>query len=80
MTKLDEETVLLNLNNGQYYHLNATASLLWLELTDEKSKADLTIFMHECFELENNEQDDPIEAELNDFINELHSVGLLVEK
>jgi hypothetical protein len=73
-SKLDEETAILNLKNGEYYSLNETGALIWSLI--DKGRSDDEILG----EIANSYQDADEEVDSDLYlINELKLNGLVEE-
>jgi len=71
--KLDGEWVFLNLENGQYYGLNETASRIWDELLKHKKPEAVLERLQRAFGAER----DVLERDLDKFLRDLSKEGLI---
>jgi hypothetical protein len=67
---VQDETVVLHLNEGVYYGLNATGTVVWQSLVRPRTIAELTALLQERFEV--------TQAEASKDVQEL--VSVLLEK
>tara|TARA_B100000886_G_scaffold308285_1_gene241839 strand:+ start:1869 stop:2132 length:264 start_codon:yes stop_codon:yes gene_type:complete len=65
---IDNCVYILNINNGEYYKLSESASMIWKEIEKEKNIDDIKIKIKSFF-IENNEIDRDVDKLLNDLIN-----------
>ena len=71
--KLDGEWVFLNLQNGVYYGLNETGSLIWDELKTAKDSETVLNRLQGSFGVNRS----ALEKDLNKFLRELKKEGLI---
>lgn len=72
--KVDDGVVLINPSSGQIRVLNATGSLIWSLLTDDKSVVDIQKELINTYQL----SEERSIADVETFISDLHSRGLLM--
>ncbi len=70
---VDRETVIINLENGRYYSLNPSGSLMWLELLASSSPAEISAALVRVHPA----SADAIPDQIDTFISELGSQDLL---
>ena len=70
--KLDNEWVFLNLENGEYYGLNETASVIWDELKSGKDIETVAKKLQKTFDIDRS----VLEKDLRKFLEELQNEGL----
>ena len=71
--KLDGEWVFLNLENGVYYGLNETGSLIWDELTESKDPQRATDRLAATFDIERT----LLNKDVKNLLRELKKEGLI---
>ena len=71
--KVDDGFVLINPLTGQIRVLNATGSLIWSLLADDKSVIDIQNELINTYQL----SEDQVIIDVETFISDLHSRGLL---
>lgn len=72
---LDGETIIINLENGNYYSVNPTASILWDMLSTGRSRADIL----RSFIARYDASADTIEKSVLDCLDFLKHDGLILE-
>lgn len=70
--KLDEEWVFLNLENGRYYGLNETGSLIWDQLASQKDPQAILDHLQQVFQIDRS----ILEKDLKQFLEALKKEGL----
>jgi len=73
---VDEEAVVLNLDDGQYYGLNAVATVIWEKLRDGQSLDEIVIAVLSDFDVAEDEARQDLEA----VISEMLAKGLIVRQ
>lgn len=71
--KVDDGFVLINPSSGQIRVLNATGSLIWSLLSDDKSVIDIQNELINTYQL----SEDQAIIDVETFISDLHNRGLL---
>lgn len=71
----DDETVLINLDSGNYYSFGGSGALFWDLVTAGQSVAETVAALRTRFP----KQDGAMESAVHDFIDELMTEGLIVE-
>lgn len=71
--KLGGEWVFLNFQNGQYYGLNKTGSLIWDSLVRNKSLETILEILQKKFSVEQTRLD----REIHEFLDNLQKEGLI---
>ncbi len=71
--KLEGEWVFLNLENGEYYGLNQTGSLIWDSLLKNKSQEVALEILQKKFPVERVR----LEREFQEFLSDLQREGLI---
>ena len=69
---INKNIYLLNINNGEYYELSESASIIWNEIAKGKDIKDIKLNIKSMFE--NNER---IEDDIDEIIESLKDIGLL---
>ena len=72
--ELDGETVLLNLDSGVYFGLDAVGTRVWTLLLEHGTPAPVCAQMEHEYEVER----DPLERDVQRLVRELHQKGLIV--
>jgi hypothetical protein len=72
-SEIDDEIVMLNIPNGEYYNLNSVASLLWSFLNQPKSFNSLLTLLQEKYQVSK----DVCELDTKHFVLEMIEKGLL---
>lgn len=72
---LDGETIIINLENGNYYSLNETGSLVWNALVTSHTLGEIVDYFCARF----NATKDEIEAEISKFVSFLEREALVME-
>jgi len=70
---MDGETVMMSMENGEYYGLDPVGSRIWSILENEMKVEDIIMQLLDEFEVEKER----CEKETLDFLNELHERNLL---
>ena len=73
--RIGDEWVLLNLENGAYYGLNPTASLIWEELVKGKEFEAVVDRLQKEFQTDRRK----LERDLSEFLKELKEAGFVEE-
>lgn len=71
--KLEGEWVFLNLENGEYYGLNETGSLVWDSLVKNKNLEAILESLKKKFQVEESR----LEREVKEFLVDLQKEGLI---
>lgn len=71
--KLDGEWVFLNLDNGEYYGLNETGSLVWDKLSEGRSVEEILDRLEETYRVDRT----VLEKDVRNLLKELSRGGLL---
>jgi hypothetical protein len=74
-TTLGNEVVVLNLENGVYYGLNAVAASVWKRLSTPCSLSELVVAVEAEFEAADND----VESDLRSLLETLGTHGLVTE-
>lgn len=74
--ELDGGLALLDLRSSKYYKLNATAALVWAELKNPASIADLTLAIEQTFDVDAQD----CEVDVVAILQHYRSAGLLDER
>lgn len=72
-TKVADKTIILNLDNDQYYELNSTGSAIWHAIDENNSFESLISYLNKSF---NTEKIDLV-SELKNFLDECQSRGFI---
>lgn len=72
---LDGETIIINLENGNYYSVNATGSVLWELISSGHTQTDMLTYLRERYEGE----PETIRASLVETLGLLTRDGLVIE-
>ncbi len=70
---LGEDVVLLEIQSGQYYGLNAVGARMWSLLQQGQSVSQVLSTLHEEYEA----SEERLGADLKQFLNQLQSKGLI---
>lgn len=73
--QLDNEAVLLNLNNGQYYSLNELGTHIWNTIQQHDSIEDLIIALEQEYEV----SPEQLKTDVRTLIQDLITNGLIEE-
>ncbi len=71
--KLEGEWVFLHLENGKYYGLNETGSLVWDEIREKKDPEEAVARLQTVYQLERRQA----EKDVRDLLKELEREGLI---
>lgn len=71
--KLEGEWVFLNLDNGEYYGLNETGSLIWDQLNQGRNIEEILDWLEEAYGVERS----VLEKDVRNLLKELSHGGLL---
>ena len=69
MNTVNGETVMMSIERGNYYGMNATGNLIWSLLEEEKTVDDIVIFLKNKFSL----KEETVQKEVYPFLNQLVS-------
>ncbi len=72
---LDGETIIINLENGNYYSMNETGSVIWNALATSHSLGEIFDHLSSRFSAPKEE----LEKELNNIVSFLEQDGLIME-
>lgn len=72
---LDQETVLLSLDKGEYFSLNPTGAFLWRQLSSEQTLEHLCAAAAAEFGVETEK----VEGDIRSFLADMSEAGLLHE-
>ncbi len=77
-TSIEEKSVILNIENGKYYELNHTASVIWNCIKKDSSLKEIELELINNFDVDKNSVKESTEIFLNkcleyDFIKKYHS-------
>ena len=75
-TSIGNKSIILNVENGQYYELNSSSSLIWKLINDGKSVAEIISTITEEFDI----KDIDIHESVIKFINSCTELNFIQER
>jgi len=75
-TSIGDKSIILNVENGQYYELNSSSSLIWKLINEGKSVAEIISTITEEFDIE----DLDINESVTKFINSCTRLNFIQER
>ena len=69
---IDKSIYLLNIDNGEYYELSESASIIWNEIVKEVCVEDIKLNVKSLFK-----NDEGIENDIDEIISNFKNIGLL---
>ena len=72
-TKIDQETVLFDYEEGKYFGLNPVATAIWAALETEQSAQEICTHLQHSFEVSESQ----CKEEVLSFLKELHTKSLI---
>ena len=74
-TAIADKSIILNIENGQYYELNSTSSLIWGLLNEKKTVAEIISIISN----EYNVEDKVISKSVTEFLNSCLKLNFIQE-
>jgi hypothetical protein len=72
---LDEETIIISLENGNYYNLNSTATVIWNKIEEHYTAAQIIQYISNCY----NESVDNIKSNVEEVLKTLEKDELITK-
>ena len=74
-TSLGDKSIILNIENGQYYELNSTSTLIWNLLGEQKTISEIIDIISKKY----NCQDEDIAKSVTKFLNSCFELNFIKE-